>query len=310
MAGSADSTDHPRTDGDRAAPPPAPLRCLMCKGTDHRVVFTEHGIDILRCDSCGHVFSSFRADPHYTGFWGAEVEPGAHHYWSKARARMHRDFFRRFIEGRCGRLLDMGSGLGFFLKAMARHPDWEAHGCEISPAAVKYAREELGLKNIVCTPLQDADLPRGSFDIVTLWDVLDHILNPDPLLARCHALLKTDGTLFIRTPNVTTQLLRARIVKALGGMRDGARYLQGADHPHYYSMRSIGALLQRNGFVDVAFIHLHPIETGEGWKTMLVNPAKKASFLCLRALAVASGGRLNLDNLFVVARRGAAAPPP
>jgi hypothetical protein len=93
-------------------------------------------------------------------------------------------------------------------------------------------------------------------------------------------------------------------------MRDGARYLQGADHPHYYSMRSIGALLQRNGFVDVAFIHLHPIETGEGWKTMLVNPAKKASFLCLRALAVASGGRLNLDNLFVVARRGAAAPPP
>ena len=81
---------------ETANPPLAPLHCLMCRSLQHRVVFTESGIDILRCEDCGHVFSSFRADPHYSGYWGADVAPGEHHYWSKARKKMHRDFFQRF----------------------------------------------------------------------------------------------------------------------------------------------------------------------------------------------------------------------
>jgi hypothetical protein len=145
-----------------------------------------------------------------------------------------------------------------------------------------------------------------------MWDVLDHILRPDPLLGQCHALLKSDGMLFIRTPNVATQLLRARIMTAVGGTRPDKGYLQGNDHPHHYSMRSIRALLERNGFVNVTFIHLHPIgsESGIGWRAALAGPIKNTGFHILRALAVCSGGRLNFDNLFVVARKGAAAPSP
>ena len=151
------------------------VRCLICMGVEHRTVFTELGIDILRCSQCGHVFSTFRADPHYAGFWGEEVAPGKHFYWSRARAKMYGAFFRRFIAGRSGCLLDMGSGLGFFLKAAAVYAAWEVYGCEISPAAVKYAREQLGLINVVCSRLQEANLPAESFDMITMWDVLDHI---------------------------------------------------------------------------------------------------------------------------------------
>lgn len=315
MSGPTDSTGLMRSSesvraANNGAVQTPPLHCLLCKGTHHRTVFTEQDIDILCCNSCGHVFSSFRADPHYSGFWGSEVAPGEHYYWSKARARMHREFFRRFIAGRPGHLLDMGSGLGFFLKAMAAYPSWNAHGREISPAAVEYAREQLGLSNVICTRLQDADLPRASFDIITMWDVIDHILHPDPLLSHCHALLKKDGTLFIRTPNVSVQLLRVRLMKAVGALRPNMRYLQAGDHTHYYSMRSMQKLLERNGFVDVAFLHLPPIETGEGWQGVLVNFAKKASFQIVRGLALCSRGKLNFDNLFVVARKGAAAPSP
>jgi SAM-dependent methyltransferase len=215
---------------------------------------------------------------------------------------MHRDFFERFVKGRSGRLLDMGAGLGFFVKAMAPYQDWDAYGCEISPAAVRHAREHLGLQNVICSPLQDADLPRASFDVITMWDVLDHILHPDPLLSHCHALLKDDGTFFIRTPNVAAQLLRSRIMKAV---RPDKRHLHAIDHPHYYSMRSIRTLLTRNGFASVEFIHLHPIGSvsGAGWKVALVGPLKTMSFHALRALAVCSGDYLNLDNLFVVARK-------
>jgi 2-polyprenyl-3-methyl-5-hydroxy-6-metoxy-1,4-benzoquinol methylase len=282
----------------------APLRCLMCSSLRHRAVFTEAGIDILRCEDCGHVFSSFRAVPHYTGYWGTEVPAGEHYYWSKARAKMHRDFFRHFVMGRSGRLLDMGSGLGFFVKAAGAHPGWDAYGCEVSPAATKYAREQLGLKTVVCSPPQDVELPRTSFDVITIWDVLDHVPHPDPLLSRAHALLKQDGMLFIRTPNIAVQLFRVRLLKAIGGIRPGTKYLQGADHAHHYSADSIRKLLHRNGFANVSFVHLPPIETGEGLRGAFINLGKNMSFQALRALAVCSGHRLNFDNLFVVARKG------
>jgi 2-polyprenyl-3-methyl-5-hydroxy-6-metoxy-1,4-benzoquinol methylase len=314
----ADSISSTRLSGrhgdadDGASPGLAPSRCLMCGSEQHRVVFTELEIDILQCQSCRHVFSSFRADPHYSGYWGSEVAAGEHHYWSIARARMHHDFFKRFIEGRSGRLLDMGSGLGFFLKAMARYQHWDGYGCEISPAAVKHAREHLGLSRVICSPLQDADLPHASFDIITMWDVLDHIPRPDPLLRHSHTLLKHDGIVFIRTPNIATQLLRARIMRAVRGSQAEKKYLQATDHPHHYSMRSIRTLLERNGFGSVDFIHLHPIgsECGTGWRAALAGPMKAMSFQVLRALAVCSGGYLNFDNLFVLARKGAPPPAP
>ena len=244
-------------------------------------------------------------DPHYSGFWGSEVAASEHLYWSKARARMHGDFFKRFVAGRSGRLLDMGCGLGFFLKAMAPYKAWDAYGCEISPAAVRYAREQLRLDNVICTRLQDADLPRASFDMIVMWDVLDHIPHPDPLLSHCRTLLKEDGVLFIRSPNVATQLFRARLMNALGRFQTGRQVLASFrssasvfDAQHAHAVRAQWSW-------SVSFVHLHPIESdrrrGAVWP-----PSKNMAFQVVRALAVCTGGRQNLDNLFVVARKGAA----
>lgn len=298
------SADAPSSQGSVAD---TALRCLMCKGTQHRVAFTESGVDILQCTDCGHVFSSYRGSAHFTEYWGNEVPAGEHFYWSKARRRMHADFFRRFIEGRSGRLLDMGSGLGFFVKAMSKYPDWEAYGCEISPAAVRFAHSQLGLTNVQCNQLHKADLPEASIDIITIWDVIDHLLHPDPVISRCNALLKNNGILFIRTPNITVQLPRARLGQALSGSKD-KKYLQAKDHYHHYSTSSIRKLLERNGFGKVSFIHLHPIGSPDPKKAPLVDPLKNASFHAIRTLAVCSGGQLNFDNLFVVAQKGPAVP--
>jgi 2-polyprenyl-3-methyl-5-hydroxy-6-metoxy-1,4-benzoquinol methylase len=281
----------------------ATLECLLCAGLRHRQVFNEFGIDILRCRDCHHVFSSFAADPHYEGYWGEEVAAGEHFYWSKARSRMHQDFFGRFIVGRSGRLLDMGCGLGFFPKAMAAYANWEVYGCEIAPAAVRYARETLGLKNVICGRLEDADLPNDSFDLITMWDVLEHIPRPDPLLRRCHALLKEGGICFIRTPNVAIQLLRARLMKLLRGIQPDTGYMQARQHAHHYSISSIGRLLERNGFTRLEFAHLHPVQSGLRGKNVKMIGVKNLSFEAVRALAIASKGRLNFNNLFVIAHK-------
>ena len=62
------------------------------------------------------------------------------------------------------------------------------------------------LANVLNSPLESVDLPWRSFDVITMWDVIDHVPCPDPLLNRCHQLLNDGGLCFIRTPNVTVQV--------------------------------------------------------------------------------------------------------
>jgi SAM-dependent methyltransferase len=219
---------------------------------------------------------------------------------------MYRDFIARFVIGRSGRLLDMGCGLGYFLQEMAAHPTWSSQGCEISPTAVRYARTRLSLTDVLCARLEEAPYPPESFDIVTLWDVLDHLLAPDPVLRRCHTLLRPGGFCFIRTPNVALHLPRARAKRLVRGMRTGLAYLQARDHMHHYSMAALRQLLRRNGFAAIAFIHLHPVESISRRGSALARLGREAWYQGVRALAVLSSGRLNYDNLFVVASKARA----
>jgi SAM-dependent methyltransferase len=213
---------------------------------------------------------------------------------------MYREFQRRFIEGRSGRLLDMGAGLGFFLKTMTQFPQWQTYGCEISLAAVRYGREKLGLTNLLCSRLENTDLPDRSFDIITMWDVIDHIPAPDPVLQRCQALLKTGGFCFLRTPNVRVQLARARVNRLMKGMRPGVTYLQARDHAHHYSMLSIRKLMRRNGFGKIEFVHL-PAALARTGASKLRQQAKHIGFATVRAVAELTRGFVNLDNLFMIA---------
>lgn len=276
--------------------------CLLCGGTRCRPVVSDAGSSILRCRDCRHVFSSYPGDPHYGGFWGDEVEPGAHLYWSRARGRMHEGFVDRFVRGRSGRLLDMGCGLGFFVQVMARQPGWDACGCEISEPAVRHAREALK-QQVVCARLEEAPWSPTSFDVITMWDVLDHIVAPDPLLRRCHALLKDDGLLFIRTPNISIHLPRARVRKLLWGERAAVDFLQPRDHLHHYSPLTLRRLLERNGFSRISFLHLRPIDSASEKPGLGGRLARSLWFHGARGLDAVSRGHLNLDNLFVAAQK-------
>ena len=86
-------------------------------------------------------------------------------------------------------------------------------------------------------------------------------------------------------------------------MRPGVTYLQARDHAHHYSMASLRRLLERNGFSRIEFLHLRPVGSLSTRQRWLRQGLKNLGFEAVRALAVLSRGRLNLDNLFVVARK-------
>lgn len=267
-------------------------------------MFREFEIDVLRCRTCGHVFSSATGEQDYDRYFGTtRIEPDRQFWWDEAHRRMYDEFCRRLLAGRSGRLLDVGCGLGYFVRRASQMSGWDAFGSEMSLPAVEFAREVLGLRTVVQGRVQDAGFEQTSFNVITLWDVIEHVPDPDPMLSYLSSLFMPAGMLFIHTPNVEVQLPKARLKRFLRGMRRGVHYLEARDHAHIYSRKTIAAVLRRNGFATATFVHLPPIQSVSGGREPLLRAAKNAWYHSAVALSWLTRGVLNFDNLFVIAAK-------
>jgi 2-polyprenyl-3-methyl-5-hydroxy-6-metoxy-1,4-benzoquinol methylase len=97
-----------------------------------------------------------------------------------------------------GRLLDVGCGSGVLLERI-RSLGWEVEGLDVDAFAVENARRK-GLK-IHLDDLERCRFPDGSFDVITMRHVIEHVEDPQRLLRECHRILKPSGRLVLLTPN-------------------------------------------------------------------------------------------------------------
>jgi 2-polyprenyl-3-methyl-5-hydroxy-6-metoxy-1,4-benzoquinol methylase len=139
--------------------------------------------------------------------------------------------------------LDIGCGAGGFLE-LAKREGWEAFGVDPSDIAVNFARGK-GL-NVICGTLQTAGYAPGSFDVVTMWDVLEHLADPRRAIEEAHAVLKIGGFLVVRVPNTDFQLLKALMLERV--FRGQPISLQGNLHLNHFSPASLRRLLTSSGF--------------------------------------------------------------
>ena len=140
------------------------------------------------------------------------------------------------------RLLDFGCALGFFVEE-ARRRGWAAQGIDISTHAVEYAKEKLGVEARAGT-LRDADFAKQSFDVVTMWDVIEHLPDPVGELSLCRDLLRPDGLLVLSTPD-----LDSLVAKITGPRWMGFKLAD--EHIYYFSRKTIRYVLDRAGFETV-----------------------------------------------------------
>jgi SAM-dependent methyltransferase len=137
-----------------------------------------------------------------------------------------------------GRLLDIGCGNGGFLKTM-RALGWDVHGIEPDPAAARVASRTLG--NVIYQgSIADAPFGAGSFDVVVMKHVIEHLHDPIASLVHCHRFLRPGGKVVLLTPNA----------RSLGGTVFGRDWL-GWDVPRHlfiFSPEAIRTVLERAGF--------------------------------------------------------------
>ena len=138
-----------------------------------------------------------------------------------------------------GCLLDVGCALGFFMSA-ARERGWNVQGVDISAHAAGYARETLGL-DARCGMLEEAGFEPRSFDVLTLWDVIEHVHDPVATLSACAGLLKDGGLLVLSTPDIGS-----RVAKVTGPRWMGFKLAE--EHLYYFSRRTMALALEKAGF--------------------------------------------------------------
>ncbi|OGG80038.1 hypothetical protein A3A39_03025 [Candidatus Kaiserbacteria bacterium RIFCSPLOWO2_01_FULL_54_13] len=194
-----------------------------------------------------------------------------------------------------GRLLDVGAATGFFVR-LARDAGFEATGVELSDHAASLGRSR-GL-DIKTGTLKDV---HGTFDCVTMLDVIEHVADPRADIDRAHALLSPGGILVINTPDAGSFVARAMGLKW--------HLVVPPEHLYYFSRSNIRQLLESEGFevvlnttIGKAFTLPYVLKTLHKW-TKLAIFDRLASLVARSSLARFSIP-LNLrDNMFILARK-------
>ncbi len=175
------------------------LACNICRSGHIQTLDPE--FNFCRCESCGYVFDSPR--PSFAQISAFYSQAGKYDVWLKEERARDMLWKRRLKKlPRCspkGRLLDVGAGYGQFLHH-ARPTFSDVTGTEVSESAVALAKVKYGL-TLLAGQIDELDLPPQSFDVITLFHVLEHVPDPGILIDNCSALLRAHGVLVIAVPN-------------------------------------------------------------------------------------------------------------
>ena len=212
---------------------------LYLDGDDHEISLASVGSSrtllshgrILRCTSCGLAYRSFRPRDEelgrlYRAADDSKYEAEMPNRWRTARR--HKQIIDTYVSEK-GYLLDIGCASGAFLRVM-HDAGWVGHGIEPSESQLLRASELLGESTSIqrCT-LQDASLSKD-YDLITLWDVLEHVTEPIEFLQLAASHLKSGGHLALNVPRIDSTVAR---------LLSSRWPLLLAEHLNYFTIRSL-----------------------------------------------------------------------
>jgi 2-polyprenyl-3-methyl-5-hydroxy-6-metoxy-1,4-benzoquinol methylase len=225
--------------------PLAPI-CILC-GRDATGNFLYPGI--LQCPGCGFVFADARlsADElqnlyQRNYFFGSEYLN-----YLEDKPALQRNFAARLRSLRShsagGRLFEIGCAYGFFLELAQRY--WNVEGCDIAAPACDEASRN-GFR-VTCGDFLGLSLPEKQFDVVTMWDTIEHLARPDLYVQRASALLKQGGVLCATTGDIGSTMAKMR--------KQRWRLIHPPTHLYYFDRPSITKLMEQSGLEVVHFEH-------------------------------------------------------
>jgi 2-polyprenyl-3-methyl-5-hydroxy-6-metoxy-1,4-benzoquinol methylase len=226
------------------------IPCNLCGSDQHTPFCAENGLGLVQCQQCGLVYVNPRPDPAElyalygeTYFHNNDSGVVGYSNYIKDEANIRRTsakrlrLLERYIQP--GRMLDVGCAVGFFIDE-ARKRGWQVEGMDVSAFAIDYASEHFGL-DVRNGTLTDLEFETGAYDLVTLWDVIEHVPDPKAYIQRTAELLRSGGVISLATPDVDS------IPAKLAGRR-WVGYKLSEEHIYYFSIKTLSHMLEEAGF--------------------------------------------------------------
>jgi len=174
-------------------------KCPLCNTESGRIIYAECGFSLRACVDCSFIYM----DPIPTFLALQKIYDDKCDFSDEVMKRAIKgleDWGRELFYDRVqalkkykdkGKVLDVGCNFGFFLK-MLENAGYEVYGTDISEPVVRYAQKNMGLK-VINSTICEAKFPAEYFDIVTMFDVLEHLSDPFSDIAEVYRILKKVG---------------------------------------------------------------------------------------------------------------------
>jgi SAM-dependent methyltransferase len=221
--------------------------CPICRATRRQAVATQNGLSVSLCLNCGQRFVwPMPPDTVVAGIYDRTYYRGGHgsvgfsDYAALATARRrmfsrHLDRIERLVAP--GRVLDVGCATGDFLVVAAQR-GWNAVGVDPSPAREQALAAGVRL---VGRTIDDADVAPRSLDLITFWDVLEHLPDPVASLRRARQLLAPGGLCTATVPNAGSTVARLSGSHWFG-------YKTAGEHLQFFNAATISRCFTAAGF--------------------------------------------------------------
>jgi 2-polyprenyl-3-methyl-5-hydroxy-6-metoxy-1,4-benzoquinol methylase len=248
-------------------------QCPICGSAASAFVLQKDGYNLVRCASCASVYvcpipsDEFLAAHYQAGeYFEGDSSQGYRSYADLRKALL--PHFRRRIEQldaqfpSRGRLLDYGCAAGYFLEVAGQN-GWQISGVELSDAMARQAEQTLD------TPIARslAGLPEVKFDVVTLWEVIEHLPRPVEVLRQLFERLRPGGALMLSTPN-TGHWQAMHEPEAWVSYRPPSHLL-------YFTRATLTEALRRAGFESISVRGVSPLPWLPTWLRRLSEPLRR-----------------------------------
>ncbi|HEX8181582.1 MAG TPA: class I SAM-dependent methyltransferase [Pyrinomonadaceae bacterium] len=276
--------------------------CLICRGADVAPLYKG----LLRCRNCQYIFADLdltddelaRLYDHSLFKEGEFFDYAADRKYITKNFRLRYKVLRRYLDpARHTRLLEIGSAYGFFLDVV-RHDFHTLLGIDLTDEGVRYTRAELKLPAVQGDFLAH-DFAGERFDVVCMWDTIEHVRRPDLYVEKIAQLTEPGALVALTTGDIGSYVARLR--------GPHWRMIIPPVHAHYFSRATLTRLLAAHGFEVVydRYCGFYRSASNVAYIILALRHGRPQLFRRLARLGVLNWGfYLNLyDIMYMIARK-------
>jgi len=180
--------------------------CPSCNSIRNTKELSKDNFDIVKCKICDLIFVNpiLDKEKYLKAYKSKEYQKimkslgeKSHLYRVNRFGKERTEYLSNFFPRKKLKVLDVGCSTGFFLEA-AKKKGWYCEGLELNPSAANFGKKR-GLR------IYEKDLSKFKskikYDIITLFDVLEHLTDPKKIIIQAKKLLKKKGLLYVYVPN-------------------------------------------------------------------------------------------------------------